>query len=141
MDSCPTFLCFLINYYHSLQIARSTVRRHSRWFQALDIRSSKAMSRTVQLSLRSALQIAQNSQTEHIDPRITQILEDALAKIWRNVQAQPNSYIMSELEFAVFNRYRSRPEFQNETARKAVSRYWNSRSANNGVRMPIPYLG
>ena len=99
------------------------------------------MSRTVQLSLRSALQIAQNSQTEHIDPRITQILEDALAKIWRNVQAQPNSYIMSELEFAVFNRYRSRPEFQNETARKAVSRYWNSRSANNGVRMPIPYLG
>ena len=95
------------------------------------------MSRTVQLSLRNAIHIAQNSQTEQLDPRITQILEEALAKIWRNVQAQPNSYIMSELEFSVFNRYRARAEFQNETARKAVSRYWNSQSANNGVRGPI----
>jgi hypothetical protein len=40
---------------------------------------------------------------------------------------------MNELEFAIFNRYRARPELQNETARKAVSRYWNSRNARNGA--------
>lgn len=141
MESCLTFLSLLISYRHYPHIPRSTVKRHSRWFEILIFRSSRTMSRTVQLSLRNALQIAQNSQSEQIDPRISQILEDALAKIWRNIQAQPNSYIMSELEFAVFNRYRGRPEFQNETARKAVSRYWNSRSANNGVRMLIPVLG
>jgi len=91
------------------------------------------MSRTVEVTVRQALQIAQNSQSGQIDPRILQILEGALNQTWRRIQAQPNSYVMNELEFAIFNRYRARSEFQNETARKAVSRYWNSRSAGDGA--------
>jgi len=91
------------------------------------------MSRTVEVTLRQALQIAQNSQTDQVDPRILEILEQALARIWSNIQAQPNTYLMTELEFAIFNRYRARPELQNETARKAVSRYWNNPRARDGV--------
>ncbi|KIX07523.1 uncharacterized protein Z518_02176 [Rhinocladiella mackenziei CBS 650.93] len=91
------------------------------------------MSRTPKLTVRQALQIAQNSQTGQIDPQILQILEEALAQIWTRIQAQPNTYFMNELEFAIFNRYRGRSEFQNETARKAVSRYWNSRGTRNRV--------
>lgn len=87
------------------------------------------MSRTVEVTLRQALHIAQNSQNGQIDPQILQILERALARIWSNIQAQPNTYVMSALEFAVFNRYRARSELQNETARKAVSRYWNNPGA------------
>lgn len=90
------------------------------------------MSRTVAITVRQALRIAQNSPTGQIDPQILRILEAALSQTWRNIQAQPNAYVMSDLEFAVFNHYRARPEFQNETAQKAVSRYWNNRRAGNG---------
>lgn len=90
------------------------------------------MSRTNQHTIRQALQIAQNSHNDNIDRRVIEILEAALAQIWRKIQAQPNSYVMTDLEFGIFNRYRGRREFQNETARKAVSRYWNSRNASDG---------
>ncbi|EXJ85395.1 hypothetical protein A1O1_05759 [Capronia coronata CBS 617.96] len=90
------------------------------------------MSRTVEMTVRQALHIAQNSPTGRIDPQVLRILERALSQIWRNIQAQPNTYVMNDLEFAVFNHYRARSEYQNETARKAVSRYWNSRSASDG---------
>ena len=89
------------------------------------------MSRTIAITLRQAINIAHNSQTERLDPQVARILEEALQRIWRSIQDQPNSYVMTELEFSVFNRYRSRPEFQNEVARKAVSRYWNSHNTNN----------
>ncbi|EXJ79592.1 hypothetical protein A1O3_07871 [Capronia epimyces CBS 606.96] len=87
------------------------------------------MSRTVELTVRQALNIAQNSPSGQIDPQILRLLESSLAQIWRNIQAQPNTYVMNDLEFAVFNHFRARSDFQNETARKAVSRYWNSRNA------------
>ena len=85
------------------------------------------------MTVRQALQVAQNSQTGQIDPRVLQILERELVRIWGRIRAQPNSYVMDGLEFAVFNHYRARSEFQNETARKAVSRYWNSRSPSDGA--------
>lgn len=84
------------------------------------------MSKTVELTLKQALHIAQNSQSEEIDPRVLAVLEAGLKRIWRDVLARPNTYVMTKLEFGVFNRYRARPEYQNETARKAVSRYWDS---------------
>merc|ERR1711939_763792 len=77
------------------------------------------MSRTVEITTRQAIQIAQNSQDGHIDPR--------------NLQRQPNTYVMTHLEFAIFNFYRALPELQNETARKAVSRYWNNPDLTSGL--------
>ncbi|EXJ70616.1 uncharacterized protein A1O5_06687 [Cladophialophora psammophila CBS 110553] len=91
------------------------------------------MSRTLEVTVRQALQIAQNSQTGVIDPQILQILENYLSRTWSRIQAEPDTYIMDGLEFAVFNHFRARSEFQNETARKAVSRYWNSRTASDGA--------
>jgi hypothetical protein len=58
---------------------------------------------------------------------VREITERGVAMIWHRIQARPNSYVMTDLEFAVFNHYRSQPEFQTETARKAISRYWQSR--------------
>jgi len=91
------------------------------------------MSRTVEITTRQAIQIAQNSQDGHIDPRILKILENALCYVWRNIQRQPNTYVMTHLEFAIFNFYRALPELQNETARKAVSRYWNNPDLTSGL--------
>lgn len=91
------------------------------------------MSRTIEMTVRQALQIAQNSPTGQVDPQILRILEDYLSQIWQRIQDRPNTYVMNALEFAVFNHYRARTEFQNETARKAVSRYWDSRSPSDGL--------
>lgn len=91
------------------------------------------MSRTIEATVRQALQVAQNSETGQIDPRIVQILESYLTQVWRRIQDKPDSYVMTELEFAVFNYFRARSELQNETARKAVSRYWNNRGPSDGV--------
>lgn len=82
------------------------------------------------MTLRQAINIAQNSQSDRLDPQVARILEEALQRIWRSIQARPNSYVMTELEFSVFNRYRSRPQFGGEVAQKAVSRYWNSLNAS-----------
>ncbi|KIW35486.1 uncharacterized protein PV07_02182 [Cladophialophora immunda] len=78
------------------------------------------MSRTPTMTVRQALQIAQNSETDELDPQILQILETFLRQLWGRIQSLPETYIMDELEFAVFNHSRARSEFQNETARKAL---------------------
>ncbi|KIW72949.1 hypothetical protein PV04_01107 [Phialophora macrospora] len=91
------------------------------------------MSRTIGLTVRQALHIVQNSSSGQIDERILQVLEDFLRETWARIQAQPDTYVMTDLEFPVFNHFRARAEFQNETARKAVSRYWDSQRPSNGA--------
>ncbi|KIW44531.1 uncharacterized protein PV06_02992 [Exophiala oligosperma] len=84
------------------------------------------MSRTIKITTRQAIQIAQNSENGSIDPIILHLLELALCRIWQNIQSEPDSYVMTQVEFAVFNYHRALPELQNETAREAISRYWDS---------------
>ncbi len=96
------------------------------------LQDTHIMSRTNEMSVRQALQVAQNSETGQIDPRILRLLETQLVKVWTNIQANPGSYVMTETEFAVFNYFRARSELQNETARKAISRYWDNRRAGDG---------
>ncbi|KIW77835.1 hypothetical protein Z517_07668 [Fonsecaea pedrosoi CBS 271.37] len=90
------------------------------------------MSRTPQMTVRQALQIAQTSQTGDMDPQVLQILENYLYRLWTRIQAEPDTYIMDQLEFPVFNHFRARSEFQNETARKAIGRYWDNRTPGDG---------
>lgn len=78
---------------------------------------------------KEALQQAHDSETANT--AIETILEAELDRIWARVQAQPSSYIMDQTEFGIFNRYRYQPRFQNETARSAVARYWNSKTTAN----------
>lgn len=81
--------------------------------------------------VRAALQQAQNNDSGNLDISTEQTLQQALDRVWQRIQDQPNSYTMDSTEFAVFNRYRSQSRFQNETARKAIERYWNSKSTAN----------
>ncbi|PGH17024.1 hypothetical protein AJ79_01408 [Helicocarpus griseus UAMH5409] len=72
----------------------------------------------------SALEQARNTEGDQIDPRIASILENAINEIWRRVQAQPETYILTHDEFSLFNYYRHR--YPNPIAQRAVERYWNS---------------
>lgn len=61
------------------------------------------------------------------DPRHVRVVEDELQKLWKRIQGSPNSYVMSDIEFAIFNRYRNREAFRNSTGQRAVERYWANR--------------
>lgn len=89
------------------------------------------MSRANKAELRAAVERAQNNDSGNIDSATEHTLQQGLEQIWQQIQNQPSSYIMDMTEFAVFNRYRSDARFQNETARKAIERYWNSKSEAN----------
>lgn len=72
-----------------------------------------------------ALEIARESPDGAKDPVISNILETALAQIWAKVTTQPNSYVMSRDEFAVFNYFQHRFE-GNKMAIAARKRYWDN---------------
>ncbi|CAK1363377.1 hypothetical protein CB0940_04543 [Cercospora beticola] len=74
------------------------------------------------LNYQRAIDIARNSEGE-LDPMVSAYLEGALTDIWNRVTLQPDEYVMTKDEFAVFNFYRRRFE-ENEVAEHAVARYW-----------------
>ena len=84
------------------------------------------------MSVRQALESAQSSENETLDTETSTILTEELDRIWTRIQTQPTNYIMDRTEFGIFNRYRSDTRFQNETARTAIARYWNSINVSNG---------
>lgn len=86
-------------------------------------------SRVHNMNPKEALKTAQES--DNVDTSVETVLETELDRIWIKVQTQPSSYIMDQTEFGIFNRYRSQPRFQNETARSAVARYWDSKTVAN----------
>ena len=76
-------------------------------------------------NIRRALEIARDTENGLLDANVSAILQTAIGSVWRRIQAQPDTYIMTRVEFSVFNYYRSR--FQgNNTAQRAVQRYWDS---------------
>ncbi len=94
---------------------------------------------TGQLTMARALEIIRNNEEGQVHPSVTVVLERAIGDIWRKIQAQPTSYVMSKDEFAVFNYYRNRfKDYQ--VAQQAVARFWNhykgSASHANGSKSP-----
>lgn len=79
-------------------------------------------------TVAEALEIARESPDGAQDPTVSSILEGALARIWGKVQAQPNSYVMTRDEFAVFNFFQSR-FIGNKVAIAARKRYWDNTRA------------
>ena len=77
-----------------------------------------------QLTVSRALDIARNREDGESNPAVTEVLEAAIAGIWTRIQAQPNSYILSKEEFAVFNYFRNRFA-GSDLAQKAIGRFWN----------------
>jgi hypothetical protein len=79
-------------------------------------------------AVSQALEIARESPDGAQDPTVSQILEQALASIWAKVQAQPDSYVMTRDEFAVFNFFQHRFT-GDKTAVLARKRYWDNARA------------
>lgn len=93
--------------------------------------SSNAHTISTYTSVSQALEIARDSEEGSRDPVVIAILENALARIWSKVQAQPSSYVMTRDEFAVFNYFQSRFT-GNTTAIEARRRYWDHFGSSSG---------
>ena len=59
-----------------------------------------------------------------IDPAVTKFLARAADDIWRRIQAQPSSYVLTREEFAVFTYYRDGFE-DDKNVQQAIVRFWN----------------
>lgn len=74
------------------------------------------------LTYQRALDIARNTEGE-LDPSVRNYLEDVLTTIWNRINLDPDTYILSKDEFAVFNFFIAR--FNGlDVAERAVARYW-----------------
>lgn len=78
--------------------------------------------------MAQALEVARESPEGASDPTVSKILEHALAHTWAKVQAQPESYVMTRDEFAVFNFFQHR--FTGDVVAVAArKRYWDNAHA------------
>jgi len=82
------------------------------------------------LTIQKALDIARNSDGS-IDPIVQDFLERQLRVIWDHIESEPDSYVLSKDEFALFNFYRHRAT-SNSLAQAAVRRFWDNYTANSG---------
>ena len=72
-----------------------------------------------------ALETARDSEEGAQDPQVCSILEDAVSRLWNKIQAQPDSYVMSQTEMSVFTYFQY--NFQgNDLAVAARKRYWDN---------------
>jgi hypothetical protein len=78
------------------------------------------------LTIQKALDIARASQGD-VDQVICDYLEDQLREIWLCLQAEPDSYILTPDEFALFNYYRFRTPYS-ELGQAAIQRFWDNYS-------------
>lgn len=81
-----------------------------------------------QLSIQTALDIARNSEGE-VEATISAYLEACLQILWAKLSQEPDTYVLTKDEFALFNYFRAR--FANsELAQRAIWRFWQHYQAN-----------
>lgn len=78
---------------------------------------------TSQLHIQQALNIARNAE-DGLEPSVASFLEEVMSQIWDNTSTNSDTYVLSALEFAVFNFYRQ--QYHGQVAEEAVERYWRS---------------
>jgi len=76
------------------------------------------------LNYQRALDIARNTEGK-LDPTVNNFLETAIRDIWGRIQTQPDTYVLTKDEFAVFNFFVRRFDRFSETER-AIARYWQN---------------
>ena len=81
-----------------------------------------------QIPLEVALETARNSEGD-IDVSIDACLRAAMKDICDKIETNPETIILSPLEFAIFNF--SRPQILGINAERAVDRYWRYTSVAN----------
>jgi len=79
------------------------------------------------LNIQRALDIARNTEGD-LDPTVSNFLETSLSQLWARIQADPDDYILTKDEFAVFNFFISRFS-GSEIAEKAIARFWTTHQA------------
>jgi hypothetical protein len=84
------------------------------------------------LTYQRAIDIARNTEGD-LDPNVNNYLEGAIADIWQRINDNPQAYILSRDEFAVFNYYIRRFE-GSPIAEQAVARYWRATGDPSGAR-------
>ncbi|KAF2398951.1 hypothetical protein EJ06DRAFT_557490 [Trichodelitschia bisporula] len=75
-----------------------------------------------------ALDIARNSEGI-VDPVISSYLERSLRDVWARIEAQPEAYVLSKDEFALFNYFQHR-FLTSRIAQRAVQRFWENYHGN-----------
>lgn len=75
-------------------------------------------------AVRRALESARNSEDGCLDERVNELLETAIGELWLAILSQPDSYILTKDEFALFNYFRDK--FNNSIAQRAVKRFWDN---------------
>lgn len=78
--------------------------------------------------IADALEVARDSPDGARDPVVCGILESALSQTWERVMANPEGYVMTSGEFAVFNFYQHR-FVGNKIAVAARKRFWDNTHA------------
>jgi len=79
------------------------------------------------------MDVAQNATDPGLPPEIIQLLEAAIEEIWRQIRVQPNTYLLTNTDYRVFNYFQER--FRgNPIAKQAIARYWAHRHDVDGQR-------
>ncbi|KAF2665426.1 hypothetical protein BT63DRAFT_459002 [Microthyrium microscopicum] len=76
------------------------------------------------LTIQKALEIARNSDIE-VDPLVLDYLERKFDEVWARIEAEPESYLLTKDEFALFNYLRSRAT-STALAKAAIRRFWDN---------------
>lgn len=86
-------------------------------------------------AISQALAEVRNGEPGEIPAAAIATVEKAIIALWQRLQANAD-YVMASDEFALFNYARARfTQGQDKVvAQKAVSRYWNSYTSDNGVQ-------
>ena len=76
------------------------------------------------------LQLVRNAEASQVPQSAIVALETALGQLWARLRAHPDTYLMNDDEFALFNFYRSRNKSEQDAIidKNATARYWDNRS-------------
>lgn len=83
-------------------------------------------------TVQQAIVIAQTATHDNLDQQTRDVLARALDALWRRVQAQPNTYVMTTLEARVFN-YHQALFRGDDLARRTWERYWRNTHGVGGI--------
>ncbi|KAK4452448.1 hypothetical protein QBC34DRAFT_377450 [Podospora aff. communis PSN243] len=76
-------------------------------------------------SVMGALDIARETEEGAADPKVREILDEAISRIWGKLTKDPNHYLLTRDEFSIFNYYQG-TYGHNEIARAARKRFWDN---------------
>lgn len=76
------------------------------------------------LDIQRALDIARNTEGD-LDHTVSQYLETQLVEVWDRLESQPETYVLTKDEFAIFNFFIFRYN-GSQVAEKAIARFWSN---------------